>query len=234
MRFGIDQARYGQVISGLPILLIAFGLAWCTQGHADRGDEPTVKLPTAKRTGRVSLEEALARRRSVRDFAGTALSDAELSQLLWAAQGITQRSLGLRTAPSAGALYPLEVFLSTQAGVFQYEPETHQLHQLNSTDVRNALFKAALRQESVRDAPAVFAIVGVYERTAKKYGSTRARRYVHIEAGHAAQNLLLQAVTMDLAAVPIGAFEDDKVKRVLALPRTHEPLYLVPVGHPAR
>jgi len=234
MRFGIDQARYGQVILGLPILLIAFGLAWCTQGHADRGDEPTVKLPTARRTGRVSLEEALARRRSVRDFAGTALSDAELSQLLWAAQGITQRSLGLRTAPSAGALYPLEVFLSTQAGVFQYEPETHQLHQLISSDVRNALFKAALRQESVRDAPAVFAIVGVYERTAKKYRSTRARRYVHIEAGHAAQNLLLQAVTMDLAAVPIGAFEDDKVKRVLALPRTHEPLYLVPVGHPAR
>ena len=234
MRFGIDQARCAQVISGLPILLIAFGLAWCTQGHADRGDEPTVKLPTARRTGRVSLEEALARRRSVRDFAGTALSDAELSQLLWAAQGITQRSLGLRTAPSAGALYPLEVFLSTQAGVFQYEPETHQLHQLISTDVRNALFKAALRQESVRDAPAVFAIVGVYERTAKKYRSTRAKRYVHIEAGHAAQNLLLQAVAMDLVAVPIGAFEDDKVKRVLALPRTHEPLYLVPVGHPAR
>ena len=234
MRFGIDQTRYEQVISWLPILLIALGLASCTQGHADRGDKPRMKLPAAKRTGRVSLEEALARRRSIRDFAETTLSDAELSQLLWAAQGITQRSLGLRTAPSAGALYPLEVLLSTRAGVFRYEPETHQLHQLTSTDLRNALFKAALRQESVRDAPAVIAIVGVYERTAKKYNPTRAKRYVHLEAGHAAQNLLLQAVAMDLAAVPIGAFEDGEVKRVLGLPRTHQPLYLVPVGHPAR
>lgn len=234
MRFDIDQTRYEQVIAWLPILLMALGLASCTRGHADRGDEPTVKLPPAKRAGRVSLEEAIARRRSVRDFAETTLSDTELSQLLWAAQGITQNSLGLRTAPSAGALYPLEVFLSTQAGVFGYEPETHQLHQFISTDVRDALFKAALRQESILDAPAVFAIVGVYERTGKKYNPTRAKRYVHIEAGHAAQNLLLQAVAMDLAAAPIGAFEDDEVKRVLALPRTHQPLYLVPVGHPAR
>lgn len=234
MRFGIDQTRYERVISWLPILLIALGLGSCTQGHADRGDKPRMKLPAAKRTGPVSLEEALARRRSMRDFAETTLSDAELSQLLWAAQGITQRSLGLRTAPSAGALYPLEVLLSTGAGVYRYEPETHQLHQLISTDVRNALFKAALRQESLRDAPAVFAIVGVYERTAKKYNPTRAKRYVHLEAGHAAQNLLLQAVAMDLAAVPIGAFEDAEVKRVLALPRAHQPLYLVPVGHPVR
>jgi SagB-type dehydrogenase family enzyme len=179
------------------------------------------------------VEEAMHRRRSVRDFADVALSDAEHGQLLWAAQGITHRTMGLRTAPSAGALYPLEMYLVTKAGVFHYEPRAHELRQTVSTDVRKALFNAALRQEPVRDAPAVFVFAAVYERTARKYGA-RAERYVHMEAGHAAQNLLLQAVALDLVAVPIGAFEDDKVARALVLPRTHRPLYLVPLGHPAR
>ena len=103
-----------------------------------------------------------------------------------------------------------------------------------SMDVRTALFQAALRQESVRDAPSVFVLAGVYERTARKYGSIRAERYVHMEAGHATQNLLLQAVALQLAAVPIGAFDDHAVHRALELPAAHRPLYLVPVGHPAR
>jgi SagB-type dehydrogenase family enzyme len=224
------------------------GLTWCTQSRADRADVPSsntpissekgarspVKLPPPRQTGPVSIEEALARRRSVREFADAALSDAEHSQLLWAAQGITHRTMGLRTAPSAGALYPLEVYLVTKAGVFQYEPRAQQLHQTMSTDRRRPLFKAALEQESVRDAPALFVFVGVYKRTAKKYGPSRAERYVHLEAGHAAQNLLLQAVALDLAAVPIGAFEDERVQQVLDLPSTHRPLYLVPVGRPAR
>jgi SagB-type dehydrogenase family enzyme len=192
-----------------------------------------LKLPTPRQIGRVSLEEALARRRSVRELTGAALSDAEHSQLLWATQGITHRTLGLRTAPSAGALYPLEVYLVTGAGVFHYEPRAHELHRASSTDVRGALFDAALGQDPVRDAPSVFVLVGVYERTARKYGQARAERYVHLEAGHAAQNLLLQAVALDLAAVPVGAFHDDELRRALGLPPSHQPLYLIPVGRPA-
>jgi SagB-type dehydrogenase family enzyme len=142
--------------------------------------------------------------------------------------------MGLRTAPSAGALYPLEVYLVTNDGVFHYESRAHQLKKTMSADVRNALSNAALQQESVGDAPSILVLAGVYERTAKKYGRARAERYVHLEAGHAAQNVLLQAIALDVAAVPIGAFEDDEVRQVLALPRTHRPLYLVPVGRPAR
>jgi SagB-type dehydrogenase family enzyme len=182
----------------------------------------------------VSIEEALARRRSVREFDDAALSDAEHGQLLWAAQGITHRTMGLRTAPSAGALYPLEVYLVTKEGVFHYEPRAHQLTKTMSADTRNALSNAALQQESVGDAPSILVLAGVYERTAKKYGPARAERYVYFEAGHAAQNVLLQAIALDLAAVPIGAFQDDEVRQVLALPRAQRPLYLVPLGRPAR
>ena len=188
-----------------------------------------MKLPSPKQTGRVAVEEALAQRRSVREFTDAELSDADHSQLLWALQGITHRTRGLRTTPSAGALYPLEVYLVTKDGVFHYEPRAHELHQTLSTDVRKPLYRAALRQEPVRDAPAVFVIAGVYERTAKKYGA-QAERYVHLEAGHAAQNLLLQAVALGLGAVPIGAFQDDGVHQVLKLPPSQRPLYLVPVG----
>ena len=191
------------------------------------------KLPAPKRTSSVSLEEAIQRRRSVREFSDVALTDAQLGQLLWAAQGITQPTMGLRAAPSAGALYPLEAYVVTRTGVHHYEPRTHQLRQTTSTDVRKALFNGALRQEAVRDAPAVFVLAAVYERTAKKYRG-RAERYVHMEAGHAAQNLLLQAATLGLVAVPIGAFDDDEVRQVLALPAAHRPLYLLPVGHPAQ
>lgn len=232
----------------LSLALVVLGLTWCTQGRADRSDVPPsntwvskekgvgsfVKLPPPKQTGQVSIEEALARRRSVREFDEDALSDAEHGQLLWASQGITHRKMGLRTAPSAGALYPLEVYLVTKEGVFHYEPQAHRLKKTMSGDVRNALSNASLRQESVAEAPAILVLAGVYERTAKKYGPARAERYVHLEAGHAAQNVLLQAIAFDLAAVPIGAFDDDEVQQVLALPRTHRPLYLLPIGRPAR
>ena len=191
------------------------------------------KLPAPRQTSDLSLEQAIQRRRSVRDFSDVALSNVELGQLLWAAQGITHRTKRFRAAPSAGALYPLEAYVVTNTGVYHYEPQRHQLRQTMSTDVRKALFNAALRQEPVRDAPAVLVLAGVYERTAKKYRG-RAERYVHMEAGHAAQNLLLQAVALGLASVPIGAFDDDEVRQALALPPAHRPLYLLPVGHPAR
>lgn len=190
-----------------------------------------IALPAPARTGRMSLEEALARRRSVRQFSSRPLSEQELSQLLWAAQGITHPE-GLRTAPSAGALYPLELYVATAGGFYHYVPQRHRLQKHSEGDLRPALYRAALEQTPVLEAPAVFVIAAIYERTAQKYGRDRTPRYVHIEAGHAAQDLLLQAVALNLGAVPIGAFEDAQIQKVVFLPTGQRPLYLIPVGHP--
>lgn len=191
----------------------------------------TIALPAPRMQSDVSLEEALLRRRSVREFTGERLTLEQLSQLLWAAQGITAE-WGGRTAPSAGALYPLEVYVATPDGLYHYLAEGHRAQVLSTLDLRDALARAALGQGAVADAPAVFVIAAVYERTAVKYGA-RAERYVHLEAGHVAQNILLQAVALGLAGVPIGAFDDGDVQRVLALQPDQAPLYLIPVGHPA-
>jgi SagB-type dehydrogenase family enzyme len=188
-------------------------------------------LPSPTLSGETSLEEALVRRRSVREFDTQPLTTGELGQLLWAAQGIT-RERGFRTAPSAGALYPLEMYLATIDGVFHYQPHDHQLLVTSPEDAREELYQAALEQEPVRQAPAVFIVTAVYERTAAKYGEERGPRYVHLEAGHAAQNLLLEAAALELGAVPIGAFHDEEIQRALELPADHQPLYLIPVGHP--
>jgi SagB-type dehydrogenase family enzyme len=179
----------------------------------------------------MSLEEALVKRRSMRSFSQEPLDDAKMGQLLWAAQGITN-ARGFRTAPSAGALYPLELYVATADGVFRFEPQEHRLLAIDTVDRRQALYEAALSQEAVLRAPAVFVIAAVYERTERKYGPERSPRYVHLEAGHAAQNLLLQAVALDLGAVPIGAFDDARVQQVLRLPPDHAPLYLIPTGYP--
>jgi len=188
-------------------------------------------LPPPLLSGSLSLEETLAQRRSRRAFSDTPLTNEELGQLLWAAQGITDQR-GFRTAPSAGALYPLELYVTTGEGVFHYLPAGHQLLVLSNEDARQRLYQAALKQEAIRQGPAVFVVTAVYARTAAKYGPERAPRYVHLEAGHAAQNLLLQAVALGLAAVPIGAFHDAQVQEAMGLPPDHEPLYLIPVGRP--
>jgi len=176
----------------------------------------------------MSLEEALAQRRSVREYAARPLSWAELAQLLWATQGQTDPR-GLRAAPSAGALYPLELYVVLPDGWYRYRPAEHRLEQWGRDDRREALWTAGLRQDSLRQAPAVFVLTAVVERTQAKYGA-RAERYVYLEAGHAAQNLLLQATALGLGAVPIGAFYDDQVRAALGLPADQTPLYLIPVG----
>jgi len=198
---------------------------------ADAATPGVIALPAPQLKGTLTLEETLAQRRSVRAFSDAPLTPAELGQLLWAAQGTTHPS-GLRTAPSAGALYPLEVYAVTREATYHYEPQGHWMAAHIPGDVRPALHTAALRQEPVLSAPAVIVITAVYARTAQKYGADRSPRYVHLEAGHAAQNILLQAVALNLGAVPIGAFEDEKVKQALKLPTDQQPLYLIPVGHP--
>ncbi len=186
-------------------------------------------LPEPRLKGERSLEEALVQRRSVRSFTEEELTLEEISQLLWAAQGLTA-AWGGRTAPSAGALYPLEVYVATPNGLYHYVPQGHKVIIESQDDVRIKLWEVALKQDAIRNAPAVFVIAAVYERTAQKYGD-RAERYVKLEAGHACQNILLQAVALHLGAVPIGAFYDDQVQAALSLPSDHEPLYIIPVGH---
>lgn len=195
----------------------------------DRAESLVLPQPVLR--GERSLEEAMAARRSVRSFAERSLSQAEVGQLLWAAQGITNRQ-GDRTSPSAGGLLPLETYVVSPDGVHHYEPRSHRLKRTAHGDRRLPLFQVALEQEPLRDAPVTFVLAAVYRRTARKYGDHRARRYVHLEAGHAAQNLLLQAVVLGLGAVVIGAFEDDEVQAVLSLPAEHQPVYLISVGEP--
>lgn len=192
--------------------------------------EQLVALPRPQRSAGMSLTEALARRRSVREFSSQALTQDELGQLLWAAQGITSDD-GRRTAPSAGALYPLEIYVVTPSGVHHYNPHGHRLERRSGGDLRPALERAALGQAFVSSAAAVFVIAADYGRTASKYGSDRSPRYVHLEAGHVAQNLLLQAVALGLGGVPVGAFDDEQARKALSLPSAEQPVYLLAVGH---
>jgi len=226
------QVRLIAVGLGLLAVLVLVG---CSLFPASKAATPspevqTISLPAPRLDGPMSLEQALLHRRSIRSFTEEQLTLEEISQLLWAAQGIT-RDWGARTAPSAGALYPLEIYVATPQGLYHYVPQGHRAVIVSTSDVRNALWAAGLKQDALKQAAVIFVIAAIYERTAKKYGE-RAERYVKLEAGHACQNLLLQAVTLGLGAVPIGAFYDSQVQSALGAPTDHEPLYLIPVGHP--
>ncbi|MEW6214864.1 MAG: SagB/ThcOx family dehydrogenase [Nitrospirota bacterium] len=193
-----------------------------------------IKLPEPKYDSKLSIEKALLKRRSVRDYKDEPLTLAEVSQLLWSAQGITDPR-GFRAAPSAGALYPLEVYVvvgnvsSLSDGIYKYKPYGHELVSIMKGDKRAELSAAALGQTCVKGGAAVIVISAVYERTTKKYGE-RGIRYVHIEAGHAAQNVYLQAVSLNLGMVVVGAFADNEVKRILNMAPTEQPLCIMPVG----
>lgn len=192
-------------------------------------EKKTVMLPSPDVDGKVALETAIQKRRSVRSFADKSLTLAQIGQLLWAAQGITDKK-GYRAAPSAGALYPLEIYVVKEDGLFRYLVESHRLERLSDKDLRASLQSAALFQASVGKAPVDIIITAVYERVTSKYGE-RGIRYTDIEVGHAAENILLQAVCLGLSTVPIGAFNDNSVAKVLSLPEDEVPLYIIPVGY---
>lgn len=182
------------------------------------------------------LNPILQQRRTHREFANQSITLEQAAQLLWAAQGITSRE-GYRTAPSAGALYPLELHLlagqveDLPAGSYRYDPARHLLQREKSGDMRQAVVAIALQQEWMAEAPAMVVISAVDARTRKKYGN-RGARYVLMEVGHAAQNLLLQAVALDLAGATVGAFEDKRLHELLGLGDEEHPLIILPVGHP--
>ena len=199
-----------------------------------------IHLPPPSQKGSVSLEEAIARRRSIRDFTPQPLSQSQLSQILWAAGGITDTRGRYRTVPSAGATYPLESFIvcgrnsieEIDAGIYHYNIDSHSLTLHYEGDVRLALAGVASNQEYIYEAPVDIVICALFERTGLRYGS-RGERYVHMEVGHAGQNIYLQATALGLATVAIGAFHDEQVREVLRLDKQYKPLYIMPVGKPA-
>lgn len=194
----------------------------------------TIKLSEPRYESETSVEEALLARRSVRDYKNEPLMLEEVSQLLWAAQGITDKK-GLRAAPSAGALYPLKLYAvignvdNISKGIYKYKPQSHELAKVAEGDKRMELYNAALNQSAVKDAAVAVVFSAVYEGTTEKYGE-RGERYAHLETGHAAQNVYLQAVALDLGTVVIGAFDDSEVKKIMNMQNDEQPLYIMPVG----
>ena len=242
-------------MSNLPTTLLAVLAAFAPysvlsqEGNTNAGQrEPqAIQLPAPRFDSPCSVEKALSTRRSVRAFKDEPISLTTLSQLVWAAQGITLKmdapanwawgpwQGGKRTAPSAGALYPLEVYIvvgnvdGLKPGVYKYKPQTHQLFEVGAGDRRSELATAAVGQKWIQSSPCIFVIGAVYSRTEVKYRE-RAARYVHIEIGHAVENVCLQALALDLGTTMVGAFKDDDVKKVLGMLPEEQPLAIVPVG----
>jgi SagB-type dehydrogenase family enzyme len=193
-----------------------------------------IMLPEPLTSGSISLEAALASRRSVREYDSRPLTINEVSQLLWAAQGITS-DWGGRTAPSAGALYPLKIYLvaglvdGLDSGVYLYSPQTHSLSRVLSGDIRRDLQTAALNQSSIGQAPVSIVITGVPSITEARYGD-RAMRYIDNEVGCVSQNIYLQCESLGLGTVAMGAFYDEDVARAIGTDAS--PRLIMPVGAP--
>jgi len=200
------------------------------------GADP-IKLPPPSPQGKMSVEEALKKRRTVRQFAQRGLDLSQVSQLLWATDGKSDAK-GLRTAPSAGATYPLEIYLvagergvtGLTPGLYQYRPDSHTLELTQKGDLRAQVSRASLHQTWMAEAPVMVVIAAEYRRCMARYGD-RGIKYTHMEVGHAGQNLFLQAEALGLAAGIVGAFEDRNLKETLHLPPQHEPLLIMPVGY---
>lgn len=210
--------------------LIVLGMTITSLAQKPKGGK--VKLPEPKYSSKISVEEALKNRRSVRSYKNKPLTLEDVSQLLWSAQGKTAE-WGGRTAPSAGATYPLDTYLvcskvnGLSAGVYKYAPDEHSLEMIKEKDVRADLAGAAWGQGFIAKAPITIVLAAIYRRTTGRYGD-RGIRYVHMEAGHCGQNIHLQCETMGLGTVMVGAFNDERVKEILGIKA--EPLYIIPIG----
>ncbi|MDJ0766021.1 MAG: SagB/ThcOx family dehydrogenase [Myxococcota bacterium] len=195
---------------------------------SDTGTGDIIDLPPPRLESDVSLEEVLQARYSLRKYSDEPLPLEDISQLLWSAQGITHGDKK-KTAPSAGQTYPMEVYLATPDAFYHYLPQTHQVAVLSKENLIAPL--ADIGESFVAKAPAVFILTAVFARTEQKYGD-RAERYVKLEAGHVGQNILLQAVALEMGGCVVGAFKDNEIATIFNLPDDNAPLYLIPVGHP--
>lgn len=194
-------------------------------------NEDIIILPPPYKEGKMSVEQALWKRKSQRRFSSSRLDNETIGQLLWAAQGINRPERGFRTCPSAGATFPLITYAMTQQGVYRYYPDGHRIRKIISGDRRLSLSQAALEQKWVETAPLNIIFTAIPDRTSARYGS-RGSMYVHMEAGHAAQNIHLQAVALGLGSVPVGAFIEARVTKIIGSTEMEVPLYIIPVGYP--
>lgn len=208
-----------------------------------KNDPLTYKLPGVAKKGSISVEEALSQRRTHRNYSNRKLNAQEVSQILWASYGISQLAPdepyikgGYRTSPSAGAVYPLIIYLISnnlkdiEPGVYLYDPEQHTLIQKIGKDIKKELTAAALDQQMITDAPACIIISSTSEKMIERYGDTLSKKFIYMEAGHVAQNVYLQAESLRLGTCSIGAFIEKDVKAVLQLQDNEEPLYIMPIG----
>lgn len=232
------RQRYNSIKVYYLAVVIIFTLTLFPTGRCEamsmNNSSGIIRLPAPYYDGNTSVEMALLKRRSIRSYSNEPLSLAEISQLLWAAQGITD-SRGYRTAPSAGALYPLEIYIvagrvkDLSQGIYKYRPHENALVKIVDGDKRAEVCRASLNQSPISDAATVIVFCAIYERTTVKYGK-RGIRYVFIEVGHAVQNIYLQAVSLKLGTLVIGAFNDNELKRIMKFDLYEYPLCIMPVG----
>jgi SagB-type dehydrogenase family enzyme len=225
--------RYFPVLNPMLMFgLLILALPLCLQGASvlaqEKSKGDTVKLPSPVYDSTVSIEKALADRRSIRSYREEPLTLNELSQILWAAQGITEPTKGLRTAPSPRAAYLLQVYVlpgnvtNLSMGIYQYRPQGHELIKMADGDKKAELFKAA-GQAPIKNAPVALVITGLSEKTQNP-------AWIYLEAGHAAENVYLQAVSLKLGTVAMAGFKEDEVRKALNLPEKERVLYIMPVG----
>ena len=191
----------------------------------------SIKLPRPRTSGGVALAKALARRRSVRTFTTKALTLAEVGQLMWAGQGVTHEGVK-RAAPSPKALYPLQLYALSASRTLRYQPVDHRVIQQKPHLPWRYLVESTPNTGVIEQAPTVFALTGTLGPVTAQVGDL-GHALVDMEAGHAAENILLQAVALGLGAIPLGLFTRDRLAQYLAVPSSEEVLYLIAVGHPA-
>lgn len=249
----MSKKTYPAAVVMIALILILAMSGFAQESVAEKvkhiSEAESISLPVPQHDSPISVEKAISLRRSIRDYVDIPVSISEISQILWAAQGFTRERKepprmwnpkyewqgGLRTAPSAGALYPMEIYVlagnieGLSKGVYKFIPKNHSLKRVMGVDKRTDLCNASLKQASIEKAAAVMVMAGVYERTSFKYGE-RAERYVHIEVGGIAENVYLQGMTLGIGTVIIGAFNDKEVKSVLQLPEDEHPLAIMPLG----
>jgi len=219
-------------------LSFIIGLALVTHGWGQVEEKGVIRLSKPIYDGTASVERAIKKRRTIRDFRSKPLTMAQLSQLFWSAQGITDEMMGFRAAPSAGALYPLDVYAvvgdggveGLQSGIYHYQPGSHSIQLVGKGDRRQDVAGAALWQMWMAKAPIIFVITSEYERITSKYGK-RGIRYAQIEVGHVGQNIFLQSGALGLGAGIVGAFHDDAVNEAIGAPKAYKPLIIIPVGY---
>jgi SagB-type dehydrogenase family enzyme len=223
-------------LTGLSLSALWARPVWA-KSHNIFNKEVAMRLPDPMFDGGISVEKAIKHRRTVRSYSSEPITLAHLSQILWAAQGITEDGGFKRAAPSGGALYPIDVYAAVghggvqglREGVYRYNPSHHSLEQRAGTDAREDIGRAALRQMWAADAPVILTLTAEYRRITVKYGD-RGKRYAMIEVGHVGQNIFLQCNALGLSAGIIGAFNDKKVARAISAEKNHEPLIIMPVG----